>query len=247
MKKKIIVFLAALLGAFAMPSLQAQQIPQRQNEGVNKMNSKNSQKAVLKDLNLTATQKAEMKVLQEEGRSQMQAIQNDKNLSQQDKKAKLEALREAQTVKRNAILTPEQKAKIESQMKERQANAGKNGQRIQQGRQGINSQGRRRMSPQNTQSKNWDALNLTATQKAEMKVLQEEGRSQMQAIQNDKSLSQQDKKAKLEALREAQTVKRNTILTPEQQAKWNANRQTMRGPGDRNLRSKRPLPTPTNS
>lgn len=139
MKKKIIVFLAALLGAFAMPSLQAQQIPQRQNEGVNKMNSKNSQKAVLKD------------------------------------------------------------------------------------------------------------LNLTATQKAEMKVLQEEGRSQMQAIQNDKSLSQQDKKAKLEALREAQTVKRNTILTPEQQAKWNANRQTMRGPGDRNLRSKRPLPTPTNS
>lgn len=243
MKKAI--FFTVLMGSLAFTSVQAQQIPARQHEGVNKTTVRNPQKGAMQDLGLSADQQAKLKALREESRVQMKAIQNDKNLTQQEKNTKIEALRTAQQSKREAILTPEQKAQLNSRTKEMQSNRGK-------GRDATNVEGQpmgQRMGRGTARGSrgqnNWKALNLTDPQKAEMQVLREEGQSQLKAIREDKNLSPQEKKAKIEELQATQTVKRNAILTPEQQRLWESNAQQGRGRGYRQApdnKMQRPAP-----
>ncbi|HSV11408.1 MAG TPA: hypothetical protein VLI68_11590 [Hanamia sp.] len=71
-------------------------------------------------------------------------------------------------------------------------------------------------------------LNLTADQKAKMKELRENGKQQREAISNDASLTQDQKKEKMKELHKTQSDKMNSILTPEQQATWKANMQQMK-------------------
>ncbi len=63
-------------------------------------------------------------------------------------------------------------------------------------------------------------LNLTEEQGQKMKALNEEGRAKMEAVRNDASLNDDQKKAKMTELRKAQNEKRMAILTPEQKKKW---------------------------
>ena len=63
-------------------------------------------------------------------------------------------------------------------------------------------------------------LNLTEEQGQKMKALNEEGRAKIEAVRNDASLNDDQKKAKMMELRKAQNEKRMAILTPEQKKKW---------------------------
>lgn len=63
-------------------------------------------------------------------------------------------------------------------------------------------------------------LNLTADQQNKMKVLNEEMRTKSEAIRNDASLTQEQKREKSMELRKATGEKRKAILTAEQQKKW---------------------------
>lgn len=67
-----------------------------------------------------------------------------------------------------------------------------------------------------------DDLNLTADQKSQMKAAQESTKQQRDAIKNDASLSQDEKKAKMKDLQKSHSEKVNSILTPDQQKKRNA-------------------------
>lgn len=71
-------------------------------------------------------------------------------------------------------------------------------------------------------------LNLTADQKAQVKTLRENNKQQREAIQNDASLTQDQKKAKMRDLHKGQSDKMNSILTPDQQAKRKAYMKNMR-------------------
>jgi Spy/CpxP family protein refolding chaperone len=71
-------------------------------------------------------------------------------------------------------------------------------------------------------------LNLTPEQKAQMKSLHENNKGQRQAIQNDASLTADQKKAKMKDLQKSQSGKMNSILTPDQQAKRKAYMEKMR-------------------
>ncbi|MEO6838448.1 MAG: hypothetical protein ABI261_07805 [Ginsengibacter sp.] len=82
-----------------------------------------------------------------------------------------------------------------------------------------------------------DQLNLTPDQKSQMKLLRKSNKQERDAIQNDASLSQQLKMEKMKELRESQTDKMNSILTPDQQDKRNAYIQKMRT--DRKMNGKR--------
>ncbi|MGN6531257.1 MAG: Spy/CpxP family protein refolding chaperone [Ginsengibacter sp.] len=73
-----------------------------------------------------------------------------------------------------------------------------------------------------------DNLNLTAEQKAQMKTMREDAKQQRAAIQNDASLTPDQKEAKMKELHKTQSDKMNSILTPEQQATWKANMQQMK-------------------
>jgi len=73
-----------------------------------------------------------------------------------------------------------------------------------------------------------DNLNLTADQKAQMKTMREDAKQQREAIQNDASLTSDQKKAKMKELHKTQSDKMKSILTPEQQATWKANMKQMK-------------------
>lgn len=72
------------------------------------------------------------------------------------------------------------------------------------------------------------ALNLSVDQKAKMKALHEDLQQQRNAIQNDTTLSLDQKKEKMKELHKTQMQKMNLILTPEQQAKLKAFREQRR-------------------
>ena len=65
-------------------------------------------------------------------------------------------------------------------------------------------------------------LNLTADQQTKVKAILEENHQQMQAIMNDKSLSMDDKHAKMKSMHDAIHAKVREVLTDEQKPKFDA-------------------------
>jgi Spy/CpxP family protein refolding chaperone len=65
-----------------------------------------------------------------------------------------------------------------------------------------------------------EKLNLTDEQKAKIKPILEDQEHQLKAIREDTSLSQEQKSAKKKAIHESFHGQINSVLTPEQQAKF---------------------------
>ena len=200
MKKVILV---AVAGLFLTASSNAQrEMPHHQHMQSDSAHHFQRGK-MMQDLNLTAEQQTQMKTLHEDMMQQRNAIQNDASLSADQKKDKMKELRQTQMQKMNAILTPDQQAKMKTFRKE-----GKQNHQMRKG------------SPQMMQQ-----LDLTADQQTQMKALHETMQQQRNAIKNDASLSADQKKDKMKELHQTQMEKVNTILTPEQQAKMKAFRE----------------------
>lgn len=64
-----------------------------------------------------------------------------------------------------------------------------------------------------------DQLNLTQDQKDKMKKMREDSKVKREQIMNDKTLTADQRKAKLSELMKANRDERNSILTDEQKAK----------------------------
>ena len=62
-----------------------------------------------------------------------------------------------------------------------------------------------------------ESLNLTDDQKAKVKDIFADAKTKRQAVSNDTSLSDDQKKAKLKELHEGTMAKLNAVLTPDQQ------------------------------
>ncbi len=71
-------------------------------------------------------------------------------------------------------------------------------------------------------------LGLTADQQKELLPVIEDQRAQVRAIFKDSSLSQQDRRAKIGAVRQAGNAKIEALLTPDQKQTWEQMRQQMR-------------------
>lgn len=76
--------------------------------------NKQSRKARLKDLDLTPEQKVKLKELREANIAAKAIIENNTQLSEPEKKKQLRELQKAQAQKIQAVLTAEQKSKIQS-------------------------------------------------------------------------------------------------------------------------------------
>ncbi len=76
--------------------------------------NKQSQKDRLKELDLTKDQKAKVKEIRQAGKAAKEAIENNAELNEADKKKQLRLLQKDQTQKVQAILTEEQKAKFKA-------------------------------------------------------------------------------------------------------------------------------------
>lgn len=75
---------------------------------------KQSRKERMKELDLTKEQKDKMKEIVQTGKASKEAIENDTQLSDQDKKKQMRELQKAQMLKIQAILTPEQLEKFKA-------------------------------------------------------------------------------------------------------------------------------------
>lgn len=78
---------------------------------------------LLEELNLSDKQKAQIKTIQQADRPKMMAVRNDASLAPDQKKSKMMVLRKENQAKIMEVLTPAQKAKFKSLLKE----AGKKG------------------------------------------------------------------------------------------------------------------------
>ncbi|MFT4093136.1 MAG: hypothetical protein QM640_05815 [Niabella sp.] len=76
--------------------------------------------------------------------------------------------------------------------------------------------------------KMYEDLNLTQEQKDKIKAIEDENRPKLQAIRQDASLSDDDKRSKSMELRKAQKEKIDEILTPEQKTKLDEKMKKMR-------------------
>jgi len=72
------------------------------------------------------------------------------------------------------------------------------------------------------------ALNLTPDQVTQIKAIHADGRQQMEALRNDTSTPQADKRAKFQALHQAQETKVKALLNDDQKAKYDAMQSRMR-------------------
>lgn len=64
-------------------------------------------------LGLNDDQKAKMKAIGDQERAEMQALRDDASLAKEDRRAKAQAIHEKYKTQRDALLTPEQKAKAD--------------------------------------------------------------------------------------------------------------------------------------
>ncbi|MFA5264216.1 MAG: hypothetical protein WC378_10345 [Opitutaceae bacterium] len=117
---KSLITLATLALAFSAPALRAKdggaepakQHPQHMGERISPAERADK---MAKHLGLTDDQKQRILAILQEEATAGKALWDDKSLSKEDRRAKIKALRESDREKIAAVLTPEQKAKLEKE------------------------------------------------------------------------------------------------------------------------------------
>ena len=118
--KKILVVLTILSGLFFTAAAQDKPVANMQN--VNNKHAlkqgKEDRKKMMKEMNLSKQQKMQMKAFKKANKGKMEALKNDKNQSDQQRKQSIMQLRKEQQEKIGTILTPEQREKMKEKMME---------------------------------------------------------------------------------------------------------------------------------
>jgi Spy/CpxP family protein refolding chaperone len=209
--KKIIASVLAI--AITFTAVHAQESPERKKDGVNRHDGHRKHHGrVMADLNLTEEQKAEFKTLNSEHRKQMAELKKQDNITVKESREKMEALRKDHHAKFEALLTPDQKARLE---KKKEARKDKMRER------GHEKMGERDKSRGERMKKE---LNLTAEQSAKLDASRKKMAEKMESIRNDKSLTEEQQKEKRKELRKEQMENMKSILTEEQLKKMKEGR-----------------------
>jgi Spy/CpxP family protein refolding chaperone len=173
-------------------------------------------------LNLNKEQNEKMKEVFQASKQQKDAIKNDQSLSQEQKVVKMKELRHSQKQKVNSILTPAQKAQQKENIEKRKeyksdkdhSNKDLKGRDHKKGKGHFDKKNRNQLA----------ALDLSQTQKDELKNYKVDSKQRKMAIKNDASLTPEQKESKLKVLKTEAHANMQKILTPEQRAKLKANR-----------------------
>ncbi|MBA2744918.1 MAG: hypothetical protein H0U44_01715 [Flavisolibacter sp.] len=194
--KKIIT--SALILALSIGTAQAQTAEKAHKKGnkENKMRGGSYEK-----LNLSAEQKTQLQAIRERHKTELQALKSNSSLTADQQKAQRAELHKKYKSQAEAVLTPEQKLQAQKMIEERKAtgNFRKNG-----------SQGKARAGNFHQD------LNLTQDQQQKMQQLRSDFKAKHEGIRNNQALSQEQKKAEMESLKNAQKEQMKSILTQEQ-------------------------------
>jgi Spy/CpxP family protein refolding chaperone len=162
---------------------------------------------MMKDLNLSDAQKQQMSSINTDFRNKMQELNKHDNLSVKDFRAQKEALESDRKAKFDAILTAEQKNKFTSLKKDHEANDN-----MSDGRGGNMSEGRHGNNMEKMQSE----LGLTTDQVSRMKADRESFKVKAEAIKNNSSLSEDQKKEQFMQLRKDREQNLKSYLNSDQ-------------------------------
>lgn len=199
--KKFIV--SAFVLAVATMSVRAQDIPERkqdvQKEGKMRHHGRRHHQEAFKELGLSADQKAKFKVLNDDFRTQLQALKKNDEITVKEWKTKMETLKKEHRAKVEGLLTSEQKAKIQK-MKEDHRSFRK-------------EDGKARMEKMKTR------LGLSDEQVASLQKSRTEMGQQMKALHENKSLTDDQRKEQMKELRKKQQENLKNILTEDQMKK----------------------------
>lgn len=192
MKKIFALTLAFAIAGFSLSAQQTREMKSHK-KGHSMQHGKED---MVKDLNLTDAQKAQLKVNREAGKAKMEALNKQDNLTVKEMRERKAALMQEQKASMQALLTPEQKATLAA---DKSNMAGK--------RKNMNGQRGEAIK---------EKLDLSNDQAAKLKAHNEATHAKMKAIQNNQSLNVEQKKAQMKAVKETAKTQRNSILTTAQ-------------------------------
>jgi Spy/CpxP family protein refolding chaperone len=159
-------------------------------------------KNALEKVNLTEDQKAKIKQILSDARTQTNLIKSDVSLAPANQKVKLQAVHENTRKSIALVLTPAQKAQVEQIMDK-----------------SLVSQ---------TKEEDFSYLNLTDAQKTQIGQIMQSSRSSIDAINANAFLSESDKKSQVRETRRNAIKQIAALLTPEQKALWKQHRSSSR-------------------
>jgi protein CpxP len=204
-KKSVLVsavFLACFIAAFIMPVQAAEpNAPAvKHKRQASRERGRDFLRELSEKLNLTDEQKTAIKPILAAQAEDIKAIRQDSSLSDEQKQAKIQEIRDKSRGKINAILTPEQQKKFAEMKSEA---PGK-----------VHDEIHNRLEMLAKQ------LNLTDEQKTAIRLILVAEANDIKAVVKDKSLSKEERRTKMTAIRENSSTEIDKILTPDQQAKW---------------------------
>jgi Spy/CpxP family protein refolding chaperone len=193
--KKILASILSL--AIAFSSIAQTSKPHDQKEA--KTEKKEFKHEAIDKLNLTDAQKAQIKPINEEFRQKMQDLKKNDNITVKQQREQREALVKEHHEKIKAVLTPEQQKQL--------AQTRENIQKKEVFSKGLKA-GRA--------SEIVKDLNLTPEQTTKVQDLNQTLRTKVQDIQNNSSLTQEQKKEQVKDLMKKHREDIQSLLTQEQ-------------------------------
>jgi Spy/CpxP family protein refolding chaperone len=151
---------------------------------------------MMNQLNLTDAQKQQVKSINDDYRNQLKDLEKNDNITLKDYRFKKANLEQERKSKFQALLTTDQKNKIEQAKKQRSE--------------------KMKMMAQKRLEKMKTDLNLTDDQIAKITEQRKNSMEQMKAIMENSSLSEEQKKEQLMDLRKSSHESMNSILTADQ-------------------------------
>jgi Spy/CpxP family protein refolding chaperone len=178
---------------------------------------KKEHKMAFDNLNLSADQKARLQSVREDYKKQSAELKNNTQLSAEEKQKRRKELHQQFRSQTDAIFTPAQKdqlTKNKAEWKEKSKDGKKDG-------HARNSKGKGMQRGQDLQKD----LGLSTDQQQKMEQLRTDFRNRFSSLRSDTSLTDDQKKAKMQDMRKEQQEQMKSILTPEQIEKMESLRQ----------------------
>ncbi|HSB94083.1 MAG TPA: hypothetical protein VLC28_13255, partial [Flavitalea sp.] len=150
------------------------------------------------ELNLTADQTNRLTELKREYRSAMEELKRNDNIADDEKKVQLHALQLKYREASKTVLTQEQLDKLKTLVTDSSHMQGKHA----------------------TDNNLKETLQLTDDQATKLKTLQVQDQAEMKSIQQDTTITEANKKFRLEELKKERRKELESILTPDQQRKY---------------------------
>lgn len=153
-------------------------------------------KGMMKEMNLTETQKTKMKEIRTDYRSKMDALEKNDKMTLKDYRSRQAFLQQGMKKDMESVLTPEQKNKM-TELKDNRRQEGEA--RMQKGLERMKTD-----------------LSLSDDQYSRMKAGREKMKSQMTAIRENSSLSFDQKKQQIRSLKQTGMEEMKSVLNAEQ-------------------------------